>query len=150
MIVERYALIPDSGGAGEYRGGLGVERVVRARYDSVFNTQVDRVHCAPWGLEGGGEAMGNGVALELEGQWKEDFANAKVLTAELKAGEAFSLRAGGGGGFGAPHHRPVEMVQNDVRQGYVSVVNARDLYGVALAPSTLDIDEAETGKLRGG
>ena len=150
VIVERYALIPDSGGAGEYRGGLGVERIVRARYDSVFNTQVDRVHCAPWGLEGGGAAMGNGVALELEGRWKEDFANAKVLTAELKAGEAFNLRAGGGGGFGDPYHRPAEIVQNDVRQGYVSVANARDLYGVALDPSTLDIDQAETVKLRRG
>jgi N-methylhydantoinase B len=150
VIVERYALIPDSGGAGQYRGGLGVERVVRARHDSVFNTQVDRVHCTPWGLEGGGAAMGNGVALELEGQWKDDFANAKVLTAELKAGEAFSLRAGGGGGFGDPHRRPAEKVQNDVRQGYVSLDNARTLYGVALNTETLAIDETETGKLRGG
>jgi len=150
VIVERYALIPDSGGAGEYRGGLGVERIVRARYNSVFNTQVDRVHCTPWGLEGGGAAMGNGVALELEGEWKDDFANAKVLTAELKAGEAFSLRAGGGGGFGDPYTRPAEKVQNDVRQGYVSLDNARALYGVALDAETLEIDAAETGKLRGG
>ena len=56
----------------------------------------------------------------------------------------------GGGGFGDPHSRPAEKVQNDVRQGYVSVANARTLYGVALNGDTLDIDAAETERLRGG
>src|SRR6266480_528378 len=53
LVVERYALVPDSGGAGRYRGGLGVERIVRARTNMVFNTQIERAHCRPWGLEGG-------------------------------------------------------------------------------------------------
>ncbi|NQV54564.1 MAG: hydantoinase B/oxoprolinase family protein [Rhodospirillales bacterium] len=148
VIVERYALIPDSGGAGEYRGGLGVERVVRARFDAVFNTQVDRVHCAPWGLEGGGDAMGNSVALELDGEWKDDFANAKVLTAHLKAGEAFNLRSGGGGGYGSPSARPPEKVRYDVEQGYVSPEKAKELYGVVVDPETFELDEAATKNLR--
>lgn len=148
VLVERYALINDSGGAGKYRGGLGVDRVVRARVPMTFNTQIDRVHCKPWGLAGGCEGMGNGVALELDGKWKDDFSNAKVLVAHLKEGEAFSLRAGGGGGFGDPFERPAEWVAEDVRQEYVSVENARKLYGVVVDPNTFKVDEAETKKLR--
>jgi N-methylhydantoinase B len=148
ILVERYALIPDSGGAGKYRGGLGVDRVVRARVPMTFNTQVDRVHCKPWGLDGGGEAMGNSVALELDGKWKDDFANAKVLVAHLNEGEAFSLKAGGGGGFGDPFERPAESVAEDVKQGYVSLEAARKLYGVAVDPNTFKVDAPATEALR--
>ena len=63
IVVERYALVPDSGGAGRHRGGLGVERVVRARSHVTVNTQIDRAHCRPWGLDGGGDGNGNAVAL---------------------------------------------------------------------------------------
>jgi N-methylhydantoinase B len=148
VLIERFALIPDSGGPGKYRGGLGVERVVRMRANVTFNTQVDRVHCKPWGLAGGGEAMGNSVALELNGTMKDDFANAKVLLAQLKPEEAFILRSGGGGGFGDPFERDAERVREDVRQGYVSVEAARRDYGVAIDPATFDIDAAETARLR--
>ena len=51
LLVERYALRPDSGGAGRFRGGLGCEQVVQARHDLRFNSQMDRVKCKPWGLE---------------------------------------------------------------------------------------------------
>ena len=149
MLVERNALITDSGGAGRYRGGLGIERVVRARTDVVFNTQIDRVNCAPWGLEGGEDGTGNSVALHLEGQWKEDFPNAKVLTAQLKEGEAFRLRSGGGGGFGEALQRPAEDVAEDVRQGYVSADAARDSYGLVVDEETGEIDQSATDKLRG-
>ena len=148
VLVERNALIPDSGGAGRYRGGLGIERIVRARTDVVFNTQIDRVNCAPWGLQGGEDGTGNSVALELDGKWKEDFPNAKVLTAQLKEGEAFRLRSGGGGGFGAAAERPAEDVAEDVRQGYVSIEAARDSYGVVIEEATGEVDQAATDALR--
>ena len=89
IVVERYALVPDSGGAGRHRGGLGVERVVRARGPMMVNNQSDRAHCRPWGLDGGLEGTGNAVELRVDGQWKTDFPNAKVLVAQLKAGDAF-------------------------------------------------------------
>jgi N-methylhydantoinase B len=89
------------------------------------------------------------VALRLNGTWKTDFPNAKVLVAALKAGDAFRIRSGGGGGYGAPLERAVELVQEDVRQGYVSVAAAADLYGVVIDPVTLAIDRAATEKLRG-
>src|ERR1700694_1148142 len=68
LVVESYRLVPDSGGAGRHRGGLGVERVVRARTNLTVNTQSDRAHCRPWGLDGGLDGTGNQVALRLDGE----------------------------------------------------------------------------------
>jgi N-methylhydantoinase B len=148
LVVESYRLVPDSGGAGRHRGGLGVERVVRARTAITMNTQIERAHCRPWGLQGGLAGTGNDVALRLGGSWKTDFPNAKVLVAALKAGDAFRIRSGGGGGYGSPLEREAELVQEDVRQGYVSIQAAADLYGVVIDPATLAIDRAATEKLR--
>jgi N-methylhydantoinase B len=148
LVIESYKLVPDSGGAGRYRGGLGVERVVRARTNMVFNTQVDRAHCKPWGLNGGLPATGNEVALRHDGKWKTDFPNAKVLVATLKTGDAFRLRSGGGGGYGSPLERPVADVERDIRQGYVSIAAARELYGVVIDEQSLSVDAAATERLR--
>jgi N-methylhydantoinase B len=148
LVVESYRLVPDSGGAGRHRGGLGVERVVRARTAITMNTQIERAHCRPWGLQGGLAGTGNDVALRLGGSWKTDFPNAKVLVAALKTGDAFRIRSGGGGGYGSPLEREAELVQEDVRQGYVSIQAAADLYGVVIDPATLAIDRAATEKLR--
>ena len=148
IVVERYALVDNSGGAGRYRGGLGVVRDVRARSYITVNTQIDRAHCRPWGLNGGLDGMGNKVDLRLGGTWKTDFPNAKVLVAHLKEGDAFRIQSGGGGGYGSPFERAIEDVVNDVRQGYVGVDQARELYGVAVDPQSFDLDEAETRRLR--
>lgn len=147
LLIENYSLRQDSGGPGAQRGGLGCENRVEARADLMLNAQVDRMHCKPWGLEGGLDAAGNAVVLRKDGAWREDFPNAKLLTARIKKGDAFAVRSGGGGGFGHPFDRPAERVAWDVRQGYVSVESARRDYGVACtADGTLD--EAETRKLR--
>jgi N-methylhydantoinase B len=148
VVVERYALIPDSGGAGKYRGGLGLERVTRARAPMTFGSQIERAHCKPWGLDGGLEATGNEVALRIDGKWKEDFPNAKVLIAAIKPGDEFRIRSGGGGGYGPPWERDVAAVQDDVKQGYVSAQAAAELYGVAIDAATLAIDHAATERLR--
>lgn len=148
IVVERYALVPDSGGAGRRRGGLGVERVVRARTHIMVNNQSDRAHCRPWGLDGGLAGTGNAVELRIGGQWKRDFPNAKVLVAQLKADDAFAIRSGGGGGYGEPFERPIEEVQEDVRQGYVSANAARELYGVAIDAETFAVDRTATERLR--
>ena len=153
MVIERFALIPDSGGAGKFRGGLGIERVLRARSPLVVNVQIDRVHCKPWGLDGGREATGNEVALRVDGHWKDDFANAKVIFNQIKDGDAYRISSGGGGGYGPPHERAVEAVREDVRQGYVSIEAAAEIYGVILDPVTLAVDAAATemrrARLRG-
>jgi N-methylhydantoinase B len=148
IVVERYALAPDSGGAGRHRGGLGIDRIVRARTDMTLNTQIERAHCRPWGLEGGCEGTGNEVTVRLGGEWKTDFPNAKLLITRLKTGDAFRLRSGGGGGYGSPLERPLDDVGHDVKQGYVSVEAAAALYRVVVDPATLEIDLAATERLR--
>ncbi|HVG50629.1 MAG TPA: hydantoinase B/oxoprolinase family protein [Xanthobacteraceae bacterium] len=148
VVVERCALIQDSGGAGRYRGGLGIESVVRARSPLTLNTQTDRAHCRPWGLDGGLDASGNQIHLRREGNWKTDQPNAKMLITPLKAGDAFRLRSGGGGGYGSPLERDSSAVGEDVRQGYVSVDAARNQYGVVIDPETFEVDAAATEQLR--
>ena len=148
ILVESHSLRQDSGGPGRQRGGLGIESIVRARGNITVNTQIDRVHCAPWGLDGGGGAAGNSVSVRHDGVWKDDFPNAKMLTARLGPGDAFAMRSGGGGGFGPAIERPVKNVLSDIRHGYVSIKSAERDYGVVCDPQTLDIDQVETGKRR--
>ncbi|OGA29646.1 MAG: 5-oxoprolinase [Betaproteobacteria bacterium RIFCSPLOWO2_02_FULL_65_24] len=148
FMVDYYRLVPDSGGAGRFRGGLGGERRVVARQDITISTTIDRAVCAPWGLHGGLDGFPNKVALQLNGELKDDLPNAKVPQKLLKGGDAVIVRGGGGGGFGPPHERPAQNVQDDVRQGYVSVEAARELYGVALDAQTLEIDQPATARLR--
>ena len=148
IMVERFELIPDSGGAGRHRGGLGIARTTRALTNVTVNTQSERSACPPWGLDGGGEATGNKVAFRVNDGWKDDFPNAKVLVAQLKPGDAFRISSGGGGGYGAPFERPVEDVREDVRQGYVSVKAAAERYGVVVDAETFAVDQAATDKLR--
>ncbi len=149
IVIERYALVENSGGPGRHRGGLGVERVVRARTNMVLNTQIERAHCRPWGLEDGREGTGNQVALRVGGDWKTDFPNAKVLVAALKPGDAFRVRSGGGGGYGSPLQRPMKDVQRDVEQGYISLEAAAKFYGVVIDPTTFAVDAAASEQLRG-
>jgi N-methylhydantoinase B len=148
VLVEHYRLAQDSGGAGRHRGGLGIDRVVRARTPMTVNTQVDRAHCKPWGLDGGRDGAGNQVSVRLGGKWKEDFPNAKVLVAQLAADDGYRMRSGGGGGYGDPRARPAAAVAEDVRQGYVSAKAAKELYGVVVDAVTFVVDEKGTRRLR--
>ena len=148
ILVERFELIPDSGGAGKHRGGLGIARTTRALSNVTVNTQSERSACPPWGLDGGEEATGNKVAFRLGNEWKSDFPNAKVLVAQLRPGDAFRISSGGGGGYGAAFERPPDDVREDVRQGYVTAKAAAERYGVVVDPETFDIDHDATDRLR--
>jgi N-methylhydantoinase B len=147
VLIERHALRPDSGGAGRYRGGLGTEVVVRARAPITIDVQVERMHCAPWGLAEGRAGMGNRVAVRVDGKEVSDFGNAKISNRRLGPGDAIILRAGGGGGFGPPHERAPALVAHDVRQGYVSREIARNVYRVEIDPDG-SVDEDATSSLR--
>jgi N-methylhydantoinase B len=130
ILFERFALRTDSGGAGRHRGGLGTEQVIRALAPITVDVQAERMHCAPWGIEGGMAGMGNHVTTRIDGKEDLERANAKLRNQRLKPGDALILRTGGGGGFGPPAERDREQVLRDVRQGYVSAEVARKLYRV--------------------
>jgi N-methylhydantoinase B len=147
VLVERYQLRPDSGGAGRHRGGLGAEMVVQALSPFTLTTRIDRMHCKPWGLEGGHDAMGNSIGIRTNGVWSEELPNAKVFGVRVRKGDAYVMRSGGGGGFGVPLERDPELVLADVHQGYVSADAARESYGVVIKPDG-ELDLAGTQELR--
>jgi N-methylhydantoinase B len=148
LLVERYALREDSGGAGTFRGGLGNEQVIRVLSEIMFNTQMERVECRPWGLFGGLSALGNEVALQRAGQDEVVYTTGKVFSQMLKAGDTWTLRSGGGGGFGQPTDRDIDRVQSDVVNGYVSIGAARQLYGVVFDPVSRQADRLASAELR--
>lgn len=147
LLIDRLALRDGSGGAGHFRGGLGIERKVTARAPMTLNSQVDRMHCAPWGLSDGESGAGNAVAVLNAAGEPQPSVNAKVLLHRLKAGESFVVRSGGGGGFGSPLLRNPERVAFDVREGYIARDCARDVYGVMLDKDD-HVDLAGTQALR--
>jgi len=148
LLVERYALRPDSGGPGRFRGGLGCEQIVQSRADIRFNAQIDRVKCRPWGLNGGLSGSGNGVSLHRFGKNEQQFPNGKAFNNVLHSGDAYILRSGGGGGYGSPLERELTSLQNDIRQGYVTAAAAEKFYGVVFLPGTNAIDSSATEKRR--
>lgn len=134
----------DSGGAGKFRGGLGVEKVYSIQYPCNLIVKFDRTHCPPWGLDGGGPGATAHVEIH-----RVDGSVEKLTKGdrELHPGDIIRVSSGGGGGFGNPLQRPVASVQNDLLQGYVSPEAARRLYGV-VAGEDLQIHVEETMRLR--
>ena len=147
LLVECFELRDGSGGAGRFRGGLGISRTVRTRAPMTFASQIDRKHCRPWGLAGGNDGAGNEVTLRLDGREVAELPNAKVVTQRLKSGDTFTVRSGGGGGFGSPLERNPESVAFDVAEEYVTATEARDVYGVVLGRDGV-VDRAATEALR--
>jgi N-methylhydantoinase B len=147
VLVDRYELRADSGGPGRQRGGLGAEFVVEALAPLSLSTTIERAHCRPWGLDGGREAAGNSVSVRLDGVWKHEMPNAKLLTQRLRTGDAFMLRSGGGGGVGDPMTREIQLVVKDVIEGYVSTQAAASEYGV-VADLSGKADLVRTAELR--
>jgi N-methylhydantoinase B len=144
LLVERYTLRPDSGGAGAFRGGLGTEQVVQAVNEIRFSSQMDRVKCKPWGLMEGLSGQGNSVAVHRNGVDREThFPNGKALNQVLAPGDAYILRSGGGGGYGTPLKRDLAILERDLRCGYVSRAQAETSYG-AVFTADGRIDAAAT------
>ncbi|MEL0003555.1 MAG: hydantoinase B/oxoprolinase family protein, partial [Rhodospirillales bacterium] len=148
LIVEEYALRPDSGGPGRYRGGLGTMQTLRAAGDITVNAQIERVNCRPWGLEGGLEGAGNQVTTQKANGPVNTFPSGKVLAQRLTAGDRVTLMSGGGGGFGSPLDRDLSTVESEVLQGYITREAAMEAYGAVIDAKTLELDVAASEALR--
>ncbi len=126
--VLRYGLRQDSGGAGRFRGGLGLERSYQFLDDGYITFSLERKATPPWGLWGGAEGAVNDVEIvSPNGETRHVRKETQHLIA---AGEIVHTRTGGGGGFGPPSERDPEAVRRDVREGYVSAGAALRDYGV--------------------
>jgi len=139
-----YKLRSDSGGAGEFRGGLGVEKTYQVTGPCRLTLKIDRTKCAPWGVAGGHAGMVSEVDIH-----KNDGTHIRSFkgTYDLDDGDRIVIRTGGGGGHGQAWQRSLQRVQSDVRMGYVSRTCARTLYGVVIDDAGR-IDKQATAALR--
>lgn len=131
MRIERYEFIPDTGGAGRYRGALALRRDIRSLIDDLsFARYGDRQAFAPFGLFGGKEGAKGRFVLNPDTPDQQPLKSKGLDT--LKKGDVVSLRLPGAGGYGDPRDREREAVLNDVRDGKVSRENAKADYGVEI------------------
>ncbi len=144
----RHEYLTDSAGAGRNRGGLGVETIYRVGSDDTQIVTFGDGDVEPaFGLFGGKQGALNKIELQRP-DGEVIHPTSKDLITGVPAGTIYVQHAGGGGGFGDPFERPAEKVAAEVRDGIISVGSARDDYGVAVHPRTLELLADETGQLR--
>ena len=149
FLVERLGLAVDSGGAGQFRGGLGYDKHIRMLRDASFMSIADRSILACWGVKGGRAGRSFSVVVDPGGP-RERELEGLVDGEPVRAGEVIRIRTTGGGGWGDPLDREVDAVVRDVLWGKVSVAGARDDYGVVVTgpPDAPVADLAATSALR--
>ena len=145
--VEEYSFFADSGGAGKYRGGLGVTRSWRfLEREGELNLRSGRRRFRPYGLSGGKEGtLAQWTLVRTDGR-EEPMPGMFVGT--IRRGELVRHRTPGAGGWGNPYERDVEAVLDDVQEGKVTVEHARLAYGVEIDPNTFQVDTKATDQIR--
>ena len=147
LVVERYAFVPDSGGAGRWRGGLAMDRHLRFTADeAIFQVRSDRRDVPPYGLAGGAPGAPSDVTIR-RGDGTEEQHPAKFLT-NVRKGDLLRIRLAGAGGYGKVAEREPERVLEDVLDGKVSIAGAERDYGVVIAGNPPAIDPAATAERR--
>jgi N-methylhydantoinase B len=150
LLVEKLALRTDSGGAGLRRGGQGYEKHYRALVDCRTIVTADRVRLGCYGLNGGKAGQPFCVTVDAEG---EGYDLGGLVDGEaVRKGQIVRVVTTGGGGWGDPLQRELELVLRDVVEGRVSLASAEADYGVVFEEAgSADqpvIDEAATKQLR--
>lgn len=136
----------DSGGAGRYRGGLGIERSLELlKGEASISARGDRHYSPPWGVNGGKPGARNAIVVARRDGRREIVPGRVRL--HLEAGDRLIGMTAGGGGNGAPWLRDPEAVLDDVIDGKVSRAKAATLYGVVIAADG-KIDRAQTAARR--
>ncbi len=139
----------DSAGAGQYRGGLGVETKFKIGGEKTQVVTFGDGDVEPaFGLFKGKDSTLNKIELTYP-DGKIYKTTTKDLVKNVPSGAILFQQAGGGGGYGDPKKRPAEKVVEEVRNGIISIEKAKEDYGVAINPETFEIDQKETKKIRG-
>lgn len=149
LEVVRYGLVPDSGGAGRFRGGLAYLREFRVLAErAVLTIRSDRRFHPPYGLFGGspGGASDNVLLTAEEGE--RQLPGMPMSAIAVRRGDVYRHVSAGGGGLGSPFDRDPRSVLEDVLDGKVSAAAARELYRVVLELDPPSVDEAGTALLR--
>ena len=137
-MIDTFALRPDSGGAGKYRGGLGIEITYRCLQKTSANIDLERTVDPPWGILGG--AMGKvsqAILRRTDGSVMEVTKQTDIM---LDADDTITFLTAGGGGYGAVEDRGRNAIKEDLREGLVTPDGAAIEYGF-MPTYTID-DEA--------
>ncbi len=142
VLTTCHELMVDSGGPGEFRGGLGVQKggTLYACERTVVSYCCDRERSITWGLWGGLPSIPHGVWVN-QGQENERYLGSLFSGVPLQQGDTVQRPSAGGGGLGDPLKRAPEVVLNDVIEGYVSVARAKKDYGVVVEEIDADLCE---------
>ena len=146
LMVEDFALLPDTEGAGKFRGGLGLVRQYRYQMDdTLVQVRGDRMKHTPFGLYGG-QASAPTRNTIIRGETTEQM-HSKFMT-QVNAGDHMRIETPGAGGWGNPLERDPELVLQDVIQEKVTPERAREVYGVVVDPHRRRVEVDATQKLR--
>ena len=146
VLLRRYALRDDSGGPGKYRGGLGIIKDYECLVDAELNAIYERQVCPPAGVLGGHDAASNRI-LVVDPDGHAKLLPSKITDYPIRAGQVISFQTAGGGGFGDPAERSLDLVEDDIRQRYVTSASALSTaYAVVLHDG--HIDAAGTERVR--
>jgi N-methylhydantoinase B len=147
VLVEERSLRCDSGGAGKFRGGLGIDLRVRNLVEGRWNLhRPRRIQCPPWGLWNGKPGGTADYMLRLPGETSFESKDATRLL--VPSDSEVIVRTGGGGGWGDPLDRDPESVRTDVVEGLVSQERAHRDYGVVFDSVDMSTDIGATELLR--
>ncbi|SFJ38177.1 N-methylhydantoinase B [Bosea sp. OK403] len=130
VTFTKYGLIPDSGGAGQFRGGLGLVREWRLdAAEGSLSTNFERFRHAPYGIQGGEPgSLSRTTVTRADGSQLS--LRSKVSGIPLTSGDIVTIETSGGGGFGDPQKRDPQRLAKDLADGMVSSQQAAALYGV--------------------
>jgi len=144
----KHEYLCDSAGAGQRRGGLGVETEFEIGSDSTQLVVFGDGDVEPaFGLVGGKSGSLNSITLRYP-DGREYVPRSLDLITGVARGSVYHQLAGGGGGYGDPEKRPMELVAEEVRNGIISARAARDVYGVIVDDRTLELDRNATQTAR--
>ncbi len=149
LLVDQFTFNIQPAGGGEHRGGFGLSRDYRILSESAqLTTTFGRHRFLPWGAADGQPGSPNGVAVIPAGQVEPVVWRGKLARYPLKRGDVARMVTGIGGGYGNPMQRQPQTVRQDVRNEFLTVEQAKEVYGVVLDPQTLEIDSVSTQTLR--
>ncbi|WP_226576157.1 hydantoinase B/oxoprolinase family protein [Acuticoccus sediminis] len=144
LKVDSWSLVPDSGGAGRWRGGLTCERVYTVGFDeATLTVMAERGLVAPKGLFGGEAGHCFTARVETTGGDTVQVPS-KGAYVVVNKGDRVTVRPAGSGGYGNPLAREPERVLSDVLDGYITAEAALASYGVVLDSTGKSVDEAAT------
>ncbi len=132
LLLEEYCFVPDSGGAGRHRGGLGMARQIRILADNTIFSARSDAHLVPAPGVFGGKPSNVTRIRRNPGTEREEELHSKAAGLVMSVGETIRVETLGGGGWGSPAERPIELLAADLREGKVSREAAERDYGLAM------------------